>query len=129
MQMLRTPYWILERDVGQAFFRLRRTAESVASLETLSHTAAAITHAFRNLDTKRMGMLLDLRESPIRNDPQFEDTVRPFQERLVSAFGRVAVLVKSPVGRLQVERVITPMSTTAKVFSDESAALAYLAKG
>jgi len=125
MQMVRTPYWSLERDVGHRFFRLRRSALHLEFVD-IDKDSEALARAFRNVDTAHLSLLIDLRDSPIRNDATFEETVRPYQERIIKAFGRVAVLIRTPVGRLQVERILAPISATARVFADETAAVAFL---
>jgi hypothetical protein len=42
-----------------------------------------------------------------------------------SAFGRIAILVKTPAGRLQIERLIGG-AQNLRVFSDEAAAVTFL---
>ncbi len=82
----------------------------------------AITHA----DLSRLGLLLDIRDGPIRNDAPFEQAVRPYQEAVTKRFARVAVLVKTPVGKLQAGRVMRSIEHGPRVFIDEREAIAFL---
>ena len=124
--MIRTPYWILERDLGAAFFRLRRTATKLESNEVLNQTAQTIERALVGVDLSRLGFLVDLRDGPMRNDPEWEKVARPWQQKMMSAFGRVAILVKTPVGKLQMNRIVRALHATAQVFDDEQQAIAFL---
>jgi hypothetical protein len=126
MQMVRTQYWILERDLGAAFFRLRRTSTAYESLESIGVTAASIERALVGVDLSRLGFLIDLREGPMRNDPEFEKVGRPWQEKMMGVFGRVAILVKTPVGKLQMGRIVRALHASAQVFDDERQAIAFL---
>jgi hypothetical protein len=127
MQMVRTPTWILERDVGAAFFRLRRTAQPMSSFEEMSQVAEKMARALGGIDREHIAVLVDLREGGMRNDAEFEKAAAPYQKLLLTGWRRVAVLVKTPAGRLQVER-LTRGVAEVRIFTDEKAALAFLAE-
>jgi hypothetical protein len=126
MQMVRTKHWTLERDVGKKFFRVRRTAEPFGSPDELKVAFDRMERALHALDLTRYALLLDIREGPMRNDPQFERTVRPYQEAIMQRFGRVAILVKTPAGKLQANRIVQSIGAGTRVFDDERAAIAFL---
>jgi hypothetical protein len=70
---------------------------------------------------------VDMRAGPMRNDPEFERAVGPINRDLFQGYGRVAILVRTAVGRLQVQRVAKANGNSdPHVFTDEDAALAYL---
>ena len=73
-------------------------------------------------------LLIDSREGPARNDPAFEELLARVRGPIVSRFARSAVLVQSAVGRLQVARYAREDRASPGVFTDEAAALAYLAR-
>jgi hypothetical protein len=124
--MLATSWWILERDLGAAFFRLRRTPQPTVALDKLEEVMVSLERALAGVDRSHLGLLVDLREGPMRNDPEFERAAAPFQLRMLSGFRRVAVLVKTPVGKLQVRRLLARRVPAAEIFDDEEAALAHL---
>jgi NADH-quinone oxidoreductase subunit F len=71
-------------------------------------------------------MLLDLREGPGRNDASFEAAMLPAIGNLLSRFARSAMLVKTAVGRLQLQRLGRETSMPMSVFHDEQEALRFL---
>jgi hypothetical protein len=131
MPLLTTPHWILEIDRDRAIVRVRRTAEPIASLDAFRTHIPAIRAALAGVDGARHGLLVDLRDGPMRSDPAFESAVRTLREEVFYGFARRATLVRTAVGRLQVTRVArespAPAGSTA-VFMDEAEALAWLAQ-
>src|SRR3954470_6688676 len=104
--MARTPHWILKRDVGQSYFRLRRTPAPLDSLGDLPVQIERFKKIFGGVDTQRLGLLIDLRDGPMRNDPKWEELFRPWQKMIFTSFGRTVILVKTPAGKLQMERIV-----------------------
>jgi hypothetical protein len=51
-----------------------------------------------------LALLIDARDAPARNDAEFEETFARARRPILAQFGRVAVLVRSAVGKLQVTR-------------------------
>jgi hypothetical protein len=126
MIMIRTPYWWLERDVGAAWFRLRRTAEPFASNDEIQRVSETIEKKLVGVDLSRLGFLVDLRDGPLRNDPEWERIMAPWQRKMMAAFGRVAILVKTPAGKLQMTRIVRTLHASAEVFDQEKAAIDWL---
>jgi hypothetical protein len=56
------------------------------------------------LPRHRTVLLIDSREAPLRNDPVFESEFEMRRRRFIQGFKRVAALVKTAVGRLQIQR-------------------------
>ncbi|TPV93573.1 MAG: hypothetical protein B7733_19740 [Myxococcales bacterium FL481] len=52
----------------------------------------------------RRFLLVDTRATTGRNDPQFEQAMAPLRRQLQANFERVAVVLRSTIGRMQVER-------------------------
>ncbi len=73
-------------------------------------------------------LLIDLRASVGRNDPEFEERLVERRRELFRRFGQTAVLVRSAVGRMQVQRHVDEdgFSGSVTVFSSEPEALAWL---
>lgn len=106
--------------------RVTRSAQRSKSVEEV---AAAFDQAIRVLDTLERGrlrLLIDLRAAPGRNDAEFERAMAARRSRLMRAFVRVAILVQTPVGELQVGRITREDGANAQVFSDEVNALVWL---
>lgn len=124
---------LLDNDfVSVRFDRARRVAWVTRSAErphSISQIAQAFEGAARALDDierSRARLLIDLRAAPGRNDPEFESAMATRRSALMRGFLAVAVLVQTPVGELQVARIAREDGSSAKVFSDEAKALAWL---
>ena len=78
------------------------------------------------VDRETWRLLLDLRQTKGRNDGEFEKQIAPLRTRLEQGFAKVAVLVRSMVGRLQVERHAREDGVNLRVFNDEAEAMAWL---
>jgi hypothetical protein len=125
MLMARTPMWTLEREVGTNYFRARRTPVPTGSADDLKKTADAMLKAVGSVDRSHLGLLVDAREGPLRNDAEFESLVRPWQQAMIAGFARIAILVKTPAGKMQVERLLGGDNQRARVFTDEAAAMKF----
>lgn len=89
---------------------------------------SAFTQVNRVLDRHgraRLSLIVDTREAPPRNDPAFEAAFGPLRAQMLSGFRRVAVLVSTPIGKLQVERHAREDGLSVRAFSDEIEALTY----
>ena len=100
--------------------RSPQPTESGSMLQTLRQAQPIIERLGAQL------MLLDLREGPGRNDASFEAAMLPAIGSLLSRFARSAMLVKTAVGRLQLQRLGRETSISLTVFQDEQEALRFL---
>jgi hypothetical protein len=96
---------------------------SLVDYENLHERAGGVLD---QLGRKRHVLLVDMREAVMNNDPAFERAAGRCRQLLVHDFRRMAVLVKTAVGALQVGRHIREDSLEAPVFSDETTAVSYL---
>jgi hypothetical protein len=123
-----------------AYFRIvtdpaRGLVRIVRSSEAMPRDEGAVRRAFSELFEplgKLAGYkkaLIDLRNGPPgRNDDEFERASRSAQTELIRSFSRVAFLVRSAVGKLQVRRLALGGGANRNVFLDEQEALRYLAE-
>lgn len=88
---------------------------------------AAVAH-LESLERRGLSLLVDLRRAPSRNDPAFETAVAPHRRRMFSAFSKRGVVVRSLVGKMQIERHATEDGHSLEVFVDFAAALRALAR-
>lgn len=125
IHLVTTPYYIIERYPGRSVIRVGRTPLAYENAEAIDRDFALIHAAMDAIDRPRFGLLVDLRDGPLRTDPAFDNSMAQHRKKLLSGFARVAVLVKSALGRLQVQRHNRVDATPAEVFDDETAALAH----
>jgi hypothetical protein len=71
-------------------------------------------------------LLLDVRNGPSRNDPEYEQGLASLRRQILVRFDRVAILVRSAMGKLHVTRLAREDGVRARVFQDEAAAIEFL---
>lgn len=115
-------------DENKKLVRVKRTKTPYASIAELKQTNELRRRLLRDYDGLRYCLLLDARDGPLRNDPEFEETARESRTEMIATFHRTAIVVKTAVGMLQLQRLNrTDNSPNVRVFhDDEVAALAFL---
>lgn len=103
---------------------------SARSYPTLEDAARSFNSARKGIPTRTAlshhVFLMDVREGPMRADPEFEKMMRETGPHVADSFKRAAVLVKTAIGKLQMNRIRRERDAHLVVFDDESAAMAYL---
>ncbi len=118
-------WFAIELDAALKLVRIVRSAEPLPpDGQSIGRIFTELGEALRPYNGWKA--LLDLRSGPRggRSDDDFEAQVRVAQQRLSAGFSRVAVLVRSAVGALQIRRL---SGGARSVFQDEAEALKYLA--
>ncbi len=121
------PYLRAELEPRDLVLRVARTAkpfENLALAETSHRSLAEASSAL----PKGVRMLLDLRDAPSRNDPEFEAVIARHRRPIFEGCRKVAVLVKTAVGKLHVTRMHHDEREPARVqvFDDEDRAFEWL---
>jgi hypothetical protein len=129
-EILSNPHIKLSIDVVRQVVRFARTAAPIKDFQQAESEYLQALSTLDTLDRSHYGLLIDVRESPLRNDPAFEDFMSRFRERIFSGFARSAVLIKTAVGELQMNRLKREGKLSSgperKIFRDEEEALLYL---
>ncbi|RMG95787.1 MAG: hypothetical protein D6705_12845 [Deltaproteobacteria bacterium] len=114
--------WFEIEPLGPGAFVVRRTS---VRMET-SDIVMAYGPLLRWIAAVRpAGLLVDLRSAPGRNDDPYERAVAPHRKALLTRAERVAVLVGTPIGALQVQRHMREDGVDALVGHDEVALRAH----
>jgi hypothetical protein len=117
----------LDRARGHVVItRLGRQFESPAHLTRVM--AAAFKAAMASAGPGGL-LLMDLRQGPGRNEPEYERAINALVAEHLVTIKRIAVLVRSAVGKLQVQRLRRRVSETTSVFMEEEDALEFLQGG
>lgn len=82
----------------------RRTATGFDTARQVSDVHAEIVRVLDRLPRDTRQLFLDLRRAVGRNDPEFEEALAPHRKRFLHGWVRTVILVKSQVGRMQVQR-------------------------
>src|SRR5262245_61579490 len=126
VESVRTPHFVLERRQGASLVVLRRSPTPFSALAEVSKSFSVLMPALEALPRGELRLLIDYRDGPMRNDPDFEATFRPYRSAMAAGFHRVAILVQSAVGKLQAQRHVREDRMPVQVFVNERLAIAYL---
>lgn len=121
-------FWLLEEFPEQRIAVLHRTPLPASSLAALAADNDALLAALRE-DHRDFGLVVDTREAPLRNDKAFEQTMAKLRIELTSHFQRAAVLLDSPLGELQANRLERDEGRNTFVTRSVSAAFRFAAGG
>jgi hypothetical protein len=121
-----SPQITLTIEAESRLVRYVRTSVPYPSLDEYERMHERLGGALDQLGRKRHVLLVDMREATLNNDPAFERAAVRCRQLLVHDFRKMAVLVKTAVGALQIGRHIREDSLDAPVFNDETAAVSYL---
>ena len=119
-------YHRAEQMAGTSVIVVRRSSVPFSTAEDLNRCFGALNDALERIDKPKHELLVDIRAVAGRNDSQFELAFEPHRARLERGFRRVAVLVSSPAGRLQVQRHAIQDGLGVRAFQDEAEALEWL---
>jgi hypothetical protein len=128
VELLRTPYWVVTYEDALHLVRATRTTKAYETVEEIERSMEELLDVGRKYPKKNLKLLLDVREGPLRNDDAFEQVMARHRPKIFADFVALAILVKTAVGKLQVTRITREEGTGRPIFTDETAALAFLAK-
>jgi hypothetical protein len=128
LALLDNEFVSVRRAAGSRIIRVTRTSTPIAALPEVEQAWGSVNRALLKLNRSEHALLIDMRSARGRNDDAFERAVAPHRAATVLGFGRVAVLVRSLHGQLQVKRHVREDSLGAVcVFDSEALALQWLA--
>jgi hypothetical protein len=122
--IMQSDFFQVEYEAENDLMIVRRRSKSIDSLDSIPIVMGAMLTAIERFPAA--GLLLDMRDGPSRNDPQFEGAAAPHILQLVTRFDRVAVLVRTAVGKLQIHRLSKDLRKGARSFLDEEEARRFL---
>jgi hypothetical protein len=125
-ELLHTAHFRVVEDGIARILTRSRTTERFATAEEVTAEYDGLARALDRVDRSQYAVLVDLRLAPPRNDEAFEDIVARYHASLYDGFRRVAVVVQTAAGRLQLRRFLTAARPDAKVFTDVEEATAFL---
>jgi hypothetical protein len=121
-------FFTLTWEPARGLARMVRKPRRFTDLAEAERLFANLAEARARIPSAKVRLLIDQREAVGNNDPAFEAIVNKAVQSLMIGVSRVAVLVRSASGRLQVERLQRTRSaaTESAVFHHEAHALAFL---
>jgi hypothetical protein len=125
-ELVSNDYCALSIDDARGIVRFVRTAVAVRSTAEADLYFGEVNARLDSLGRTRMKLILDFRDAPMRNDPAFEATMAEHRKRLVRDVARVAIIVKTAVGRLHVQRLGKEDHIDQAIVATEEAAIEYV---
>jgi len=122
------PYHSALQRPGTSIIQVTRSAVPFKSLADIQRHFEALARALEAADRPRHDLLMDIRLAVGRNDPEFEIAIEPYRVRMQRGFRRIAVVISSIAGQLQIKRFATQDGVAVRTFSDEDSALDWLSK-
>ena len=118
-------YWstIVETD---GLVRLIRSGAAIEDLDDYRSSMDTLVAWLEERITPGMVCLIDSRDSIPRNDERFEAITREYRKQVRERFAKTAVLLRTQIGVLQMQRFDREEQTHTAVFHDEHDALAWL---
>ncbi len=126
MLLYESKYGRLELDEARNLVRYTRSATPFDSIEDAVVMFRRLIAVGGEHGRRGCVLLSDVRLAVGRNDPEFERVVQALRGELFGAYRRRATLVRTVVGKLQIQRLNHEAHTSVEVFDDEAAALGYL---
>lgn len=119
-------HWEMNRGTKLLVLRVNRTEEPFLRIPDIAKSFGELEDALRAYNRRHFCLLVDMRAAPQRNDPEFEQAASHQPAVLSAGFIRVAVLVRTASGRLQVGRHIRTQNISMQMFNDEAEAMLFL---
>ncbi|HLM72397.1 MAG TPA: hypothetical protein VK459_06890 [Polyangiaceae bacterium] len=127
MFLHQSPHVVIARLPGTTIIRFKRLKESPRTALEVRTQLQKTVDALNTVDRRAYSLLMDMRDAPMLHVvPEFEQILDEYRPRIMSGFAKVAVLVKTSVGKLQVTRMAREDGVDIRIFNDEAEALAYL---
>jgi hypothetical protein len=130
-EIFASPYLVVLVDEERGVLLVRRTKERFSTTENIRQIFSEALDKSQEFAAPR-ALLMDFRDGPLRNDAAFEAAMLSLREKMAAfraRFERHAVLIKTAVGRLQLERIRRERAQNlGEIFDNEAEAFAYLAQ-
>ena len=119
-------YHVARQRPGTSIIHVTRSAVAFTTVADVERHFGALATALEGLERKRYDLLLDIRLAVGRNDPEFEIAIEPYRVRMQRGFRRIAVVLNSIAGQLQIKRLALKDGVVVHTFPDEEIALEWL---
>lgn len=126
VEHLRTGHVVVTEEEGGRVLRFRRTTLPFATVADAKRMYGQVLAVYDRLGRADRGLLVDSRDAPGRNDPEFEAALLEFRSQALPGFAAIAILMKTAVGKLQAQRYEGKTTDSQFVTDDEASALEHL---
>jgi hypothetical protein len=126
-QLLKNDFLTISMDRERGIVHIVRSPVRFTTAAECDRIYAEAARAVSILDRPRLGLLIDLRDAPLTQDSDIERCIGGHRKRIISGYSKVAILVRTAAGGLQVSRHSREDGIRVAVFQTEENARAYLA--
>jgi hypothetical protein len=127
MFLLQSPYVVIAHLPGTPVVRFKRLPATSDDPVEIRRVMKEMVDALDAVDRRDLGLLMDMRDGPTHNiSPEFERILGEYRPRIMAGFAKIAVLVRTSVGKLQVNRMAREDNVSLRIFDVEDEALAHL---
>ncbi|KYF54757.1 hypothetical protein BE08_40975 [Sorangium cellulosum] len=128
LEILRNAHYIVTVNPAVKLARITRSAVPSESVTQFEEGWMEVSRALDRAGRDGLSLLVDLRQAVGRNDPAFEAAMQRFRPIVMRGFRRVAILVRTPAGALQIQRHFREDGVERMIGCDEARLLEYLSE-
>ncbi|MGK3961890.1 hypothetical protein WMF38_53405 [Sorangium sp. So ce118] len=125
-ELLRNAHYVVTVDPVAQLARVTRSALPSESPAQFEERWMEVSRALDRTGRTGLCLLVDLRAAAGRNEPEFEAAMQRLKPIVMRGFRRVAILVRTTVGALQIHRHLREDGVERMIGSDEAQLLDYL---
>lgn len=125
-ELLKNDFFTVTFDRELALVHAVRTNMRFATPAECGRVYAEFARVLVPLDRAHLKLLADMRDGPLTHDPEIERSIAEHRKRIIAGFSKVAILVRTAAGGLQVSRHAREDNLRIAVFQTEENARAYL---
>jgi hypothetical protein len=123
------PYVTLSVAELSGMWRFMRSGVPYPTVDAMRDSFLKIMELCSYLPKQQISLLVDMRQAPARNDPEFELVQRTLRKEMLLYFARRATLVSTTAGLLHVQRYSREDGVKVVGFTSEAEAATYLLTG
>ncbi|WP_433926212.1 hypothetical protein AB3662_25125 [Sorangium cellulosum] len=128
LEILRNAHYVVIVNPAMKLARVTRSAVPSESVAQFEEGWMEVSRALDRVGRDGLSLLVDLRSAVGRNDPAFEAAMLRIRPAVMRGFRRVAILVRTPAGALQIQRHFREDGVERMIGSDEARLLQYLSE-
>jgi hypothetical protein len=125
-ELVSNPYCRVLFTPSSQLVRFIRTEQPIQSIEEANLYFGQAVRAIDGLGRGRLKLIIDVRNAPLRNDPQYESAMADYRHKLARHIPRVAVIARTAAGRLHAQRLGKEDHIQQAIVATEEEALAHL---
>ncbi len=126
--ILQTACLVVTLDRASSIVRYARTATPYTTAADTIREHVELGGHLDRLRRQDLGLLVDVREAPYNPSPSFESAIAQGRKHLFRGFPRIAILVRSAIGALQLARHVREDGLEIPVLRDEQEAIRFLSR-